>query len=50
VKKAKQMLVNTELTIVNIALLCGFGSLSTFYEFFKKQVGLSPKKYRKQSD
>ncbi|AJQ28976.1 bifunctional transcriptional activator/DNA repair enzyme AdaA [Pelosinus fermentans] len=49
VEKAKQMLVNTELTIVNIALLCGFGSLSTFYEFFKKQVGLPPKEYRKQS-
>lgn len=47
IEKATQLLWNTEMNILNIALLCGFGSLSTFYEFFKKQVGLTPKEYRK---
>ncbi|SFL75769.1 bifunctional transcriptional activator/DNA repair enzyme AdaA [Pelosinus propionicus] len=49
VEQAKQMLVSTELTIVHIALACGFRSLSTFYECFKKYVGFPPKKYREQS-
>lgn len=49
VNKAMQMLLNADINIMNIALLCGFGSLSTFYEFFKKQVGLTPKEYRKQN-
>ncbi|MDF2634239.1 MAG: transcriptional regulator with only domain, AraC family [Pelosinus sp.] len=49
VEKARQMLLTTDTNILNIALSCGFGSLSTFYEFFKKQVGLTPKEYRKQS-
>jgi AraC family transcriptional regulator of adaptative response / methylphosphotriester-DNA alkyltransferase methyltransferase len=49
VEKARQMLLSTDTNILNIALLCGFGSLSTFYEFFKKQVGLPPNEYRKQS-
>jgi len=46
VEKAMQLLVNTNTTIVNIAMLSGFGSLSTFYNFFKKQVGFTPKEYR----
>lgn len=47
VEKAMQLLINTDITILNIALLSGFCSLSTFYYFFKKQVGLTPKEYRK---
>lgn len=34
VEKAMEMLSNTDINILNIAMLCGFGSLSTFYEFF----------------
>jgi AraC family transcriptional regulator of adaptative response / methylphosphotriester-DNA alkyltransferase methyltransferase len=47
VEKAMQLLAGTDTTILNIALLSGFGSLSTFYDFFKKQVGLTPKQYRR---
>ncbi|MBC8015434.1 MAG: methylphosphotriester-DNA--protein-cysteine methyltransferase family protein [Sporomusaceae bacterium] len=50
VGKAMQMLSNTDTTILDIALLCGFGSLSNFYEFFKKHVGLTPKEYRKTNN
>jgi AraC family transcriptional regulator of adaptative response / methylphosphotriester-DNA alkyltransferase methyltransferase len=49
VEKARQMLRHTDTKIVTIALLCGFGSLSNFYGFFKKQIGLTPSEYRKQS-
>ncbi len=47
VEKAMQLLANTDTNILNIAMLCGFGSLSNFYELFKKQVGFTPKEYRK---
>lgn len=49
VQKAIDLLINTDINILNIALLCGFGSLSNFYEFFKRQAKLTPSKYRKQS-
>lgn len=49
VEKARQILLKTDTNIVTIALLCGFGSLSNFYEFFKRQVGLTPNQYRIQS-
>lgn len=49
VKKAMQMISSMDKNIADIALLCGFGSLSTFYVLFKKQVGLTPKEYRKSN-
>lgn len=47
IEKAKELLLGNEHNILNIALQCGFGSLSTFYELFKKQVGATPRAYRK---
>ncbi len=47
IEKAKELLVGNKENILSIALKCGFGSLSTFYETFKKQVGTTPNKYRK---
>ncbi|WML34540.1 Ada metal-binding domain-containing protein [Clostridium sp. OS1-26] len=47
IEKAKELLTGSEYNILNIAFQCGFGSLSTFYEFFKKEVGFPPKEYRK---
>lgn len=46
IKKAKVLLISTQLTILQIALQSGFGSLSTFYKLFKRLVGQSPKDYR----
>lgn len=34
-----------QLSILGIALECGFNSEASFYRIFKKQVGLSPKEY-----
>lgn len=37
------------LSILGIALECGFNSEATFYRIFKKNTGKSPKEYRQQS-
>ncbi len=47
IAKAAQLIKESDETILSIALLCGFGSLSTFYQFFKKHIGLTPQEYRK---
>lgn len=47
VEKAMHLLSHTDTNILNIALMCGFGSVSTFYEAFKKQMRLTPNEYRK---
>lgn len=47
IEKSLELLYNTDNNIINIAFLCGYESLSTFYKFFKNQVGMTPKEYRK---
>ncbi len=47
IEKAKELLLNSQDTILSIALQCGFGSLSTFYGFFQHLVGMSPTQYSK---
>jgi len=47
VNKAAGLLAGSRDNIVQIALACGFGSLSTFYYFFKRQIGMTPHEYRK---
>lgn len=44
---AKFMLVTTDLTVLDVALSCGFGSSSQFYAAFKKQFGHTPSELRK---
>ena len=44
--QAKMLLTNTEKKILTVALDCGFGSLSSFYEAFGKFNGLSPAAFR----
>ena len=43
---AKKMLIDTDETIIDIALEVGFSSLLAFYNFFKKLTGLTPKEFR----
>ena len=43
---AKQLLVNTEKSILEIALECGFNESSYFIRIFKGQFGTSPHKFR----
>lgn len=44
---AKMLLVETEHKILTIAMDCGFGSLSSFYQSFQDHVGVSPAVFRK---
>ena len=47
VEDARILLKNTNKTIIEIALECGFGSDRTFYRQFKQITGYSPTDYRK---
>lgn len=44
---AKMLLIETDQKILTIAMDCGFGSLSSFYECFQNYVGVSPAAFRK---
>jgi AraC family transcriptional regulator len=46
VAKAADLLLETDLTLVEIALACGFADQSHFTHIFKRQKGLSPAAYR----
>jgi AraC family transcriptional regulator, regulatory protein of adaptative response / methylphosphotriester-DNA alkyltransferase methyltransferase len=47
-KKAVECLSTAQMNLLNIAFICGFGSLSGFYAHFKKQFGITPGKYRQR--
>ena len=46
---ARKMLAETDIPIIDVASDIGFDSLPSFYGFFKKQTGTTPKKYRENS-
>lgn len=48
IMSAKQLLRQTQDTILQIALQSGFESLSTFYAQFRRLTGISPNAYRKR--
>ena len=45
-KKASQLLVETNDAICKIALACGFHDVSSFNRSFKKDIGCTPSEYR----
>lgn len=52
VEEVKKMLHSekmSHMSILGVALECGFNSEATFYRIFKKNTGLSPKEYRRKS-
>lgn len=49
-KKAKEMLANTDLSIDHIAMTVGYEYRSSFDATFKKEFHITPKQYRKQLD
>ena len=46
IRLAKTMLINTALTISDVAEKCGFGNQYYFSTLFKKKLGVSPSSYR----
>ncbi|MEM8656070.1 MAG: AraC family transcriptional regulator [Pseudomonadota bacterium] len=46
IERARSILLSTDTPLVQVALMCGFGTQAHFSTVFKKLVGLPPKKYR----
>ncbi len=44
--KAKDMLVNSDMTVAEISVKSGFNNATTFYRTFKKFTGMSPQEYK----
>ena len=49
VEHAKKMLISTDVSITDIAFSSGFGSFSSFSRIFLRQVGVTPREFRKLS-
>lgn len=47
INHARSLLSNSELSIAQVGLDCGFHNLSNFHQVFKRQTGHSPLQYRK---
>lgn len=45
-EKAKELLSRTDLSISEVSVQSGFININYFYNFFKKNIGLTPTKYR----
>lgn len=48
IRMACALLKNPERRVADVAFECGFSSLSNFYRTFEKQMGISPREYRKK--
>ena len=46
VTKGQELLGNSDLSITETAFACGFNDASHFIQYFRRQVGLTPKEYR----
>ncbi len=49
VERAMELLRNTDMSISEIALECGFNNISYFIKIFKKYMQVTPLKFRKQN-
>jgi AraC family transcriptional regulator len=45
-ERAKQLLKTTKLSVMEIAMLCGFSSHSHLGKLFRQHIGITPKNYR----
>lgn len=49
IEKATELLINTDMSISEIALECGFNNISYFIKVFKRYMNITPLKFRKQN-
>ncbi len=45
---AKRLLEETDLSVLEVSMECGFGSVSQFHRVFKEHTGVTPSKYKFQ--
>ena len=48
IDKAKHLLTNKELRILDVASQCGFSNINHFNRYFKRECGMSPGQYREK--
>lgn len=48
IRNVQALLINTKIPITEVAEPCGFNCFSQFNRVFRKHIGMSPSKYRKQ--
>lgn len=48
IKKAKELLRETDRQVIEVCLECGFYNMGNFIKVFKKYTGINPLKYRKE--
>lgn len=46
IERAKELLLRTDLSLVDVALACGFGNQSHFTLRFREAVGVTPRRFR----
>ena len=49
-EKAEELVRESEMTVTEIAGLCGYNDISKFIQVFKKYYGKTPKRYREDAD
>lgn len=49
-EESKRLLSDTDKRVIDIAYSVGFGSLSAFYSFFKKEVKITPSDFRRREE
>ncbi len=47
ISHARKLLTDSELSVAQVGLECGFHNLSNFHQVFKRQTGLSPLRYKR---
>ena len=46
IERAQHLLIRTDTPLVQVALMCGFGTQAHFSTVFKKHIGIPPKRFR----
>lgn len=46
IERAQHLLIRTDTPLVQVALMCGFGTQAHFSTVFKKHIGMPPKRFR----
>ncbi|MHA9739153.1 AraC family transcriptional regulator [Robinsoniella peoriensis] len=48
IREARELLRNSDISISEVAITVGYNNITHFHTMFKKEIGISPKEFRKQ--